>query len=203
MSANAGTLVIAPVRPPSSADRFPVAYADELAGGHHQVATRADRDAIPSERLIAGMLCYVLADGSGWRWLAGVWREEQAGDLLHEFRGAQPLVAGSPVVAHPGGYGVLIGDAGDAVPAIGLAVTDAVTGFTVPVRAGGRLALADWTAVLGVADLPARARVYLASGGGLALTPPTVAGCLVQFIGAAVTSRMLALSLDPTPIRRS
>lgn len=182
---------------------YPAALANQCAGGHHQVATRAERDAIPASRLVEGMLCYVLADGSAWRWLSGVWREEQTGDTMHEYRGAAPLVAAAPVVAHPGGYGVLAGDASQSVPALGLAVLGAVTGYAVPVRAQGRLVLADWTIVLGVADLPPRARVWMAIGGGLTLSPPAAAGCLVQLCGAAIDTRTLAVSLDPTPIRRS
>lgn len=203
MANNTGTLVTAPIRPFASSDVFPSAIANELAGGHYQVATRAERDLIPAPRLVEGMYCFVVADGSGWRWLSGVWREEQAGDVLHEYRGATPLVAAAPVVAHPGGYGVLAGDAAMAVPAIGLAVTGAITGYAVPVRDRGRLALADWTTVLGVADLPARARIWMAVGGGLALSPPTASGCLVQLLGAAIDARTLILALDHTPIRRS
>lgn len=203
MTANAGTLVTAPIDTPDSGDRFPTGYANKQAGGHHQVATRAERDAIPAERLVEGMLCYVIADGCAWRWLSGVWREEQPGDTMQEYRGAAPLAAAAPVVAHPGGYGVLAGDAAQAVPAIGLAVFGAVSGYAVPVRTKGRLALADWSIVLGVADLPPRARVWMAIGGGLTLTPPAATGCLVQLCGAALDARTLAVSLDPTPIRRS
>lgn len=203
MSANAGTLVIAPVRPPSSADQFPVALANEIAGGHHQVATLADRDAIPAPRLVDGMLVHVLADDSTWRRRSGVWVDASAGDVWQENRDADPLPAGMPVVPHPGGYGVLTADAMQAVPACGLVVAQTPVGHAAAVRGQGRLTLPTWLPVLGLADLPPRARLWLAPGGGLSLTPPADPGCILQAIGSAVDARTIAIALDPTPILRS
>ena len=62
---NTGTLVGAPIRPNDARDPIPSAYANEVLGGHHQVATIAERDSIISERRVEGMLCTVLDDGNG------------------------------------------------------------------------------------------------------------------------------------------
>lgn len=61
MANNSGTLLIAPVRPTSTADTFPSAYANELLGGWHEVAQLADRDALPADRREVGMACWVEA----------------------------------------------------------------------------------------------------------------------------------------------
>jgi len=43
--------------------KLPVAFSNDIKGGHHQVETIADMYAIPSERREKGMLCTVLNDG--------------------------------------------------------------------------------------------------------------------------------------------
>lgn len=67
---NSGTLVIAPIRPQDSADTYPVAYSNEIAGGWHQVQSLSARDAIPDERRVEGMVCYVI-DQSAYYVLKG------------------------------------------------------------------------------------------------------------------------------------
>ena len=59
-SNNAGTLVIAPVRPASSLDTYPSAYAQELLGGHMAVAVTTDLTGIPSQPRVEGMTCWVI-----------------------------------------------------------------------------------------------------------------------------------------------
>ena len=61
MSSNIGTLVIAPIRPQDSLDTYPAFFANDGLGGHYQVDTITDRDNIPTERRVAGMVCYVVA----------------------------------------------------------------------------------------------------------------------------------------------
>jgi hypothetical protein len=61
MTNNTGTLIIAPVRPQSTADTYPTAYASDLLGGHQEFATLAERDAIPAERREEGMTVWVVA----------------------------------------------------------------------------------------------------------------------------------------------
>lgn len=57
MAQNIGTLVGAAIRPGSTDDVFATAFANEIRGGHHQVADIAARDAIKEARLELGMLC--------------------------------------------------------------------------------------------------------------------------------------------------
>lgn len=64
---NKGTIVISTVRTPSSNDRFPTAFANEIKGGVHSVDTLSDRDKIPEERRSVGMLCYVAEDGEYYK----------------------------------------------------------------------------------------------------------------------------------------
>jgi len=74
MANNEGTLIIAPVRPQSDVDTYPVAYAQELKGGHHQVATELDKNTMPSERKTEGMLCTVIANGKTYQLSGGTWQ---------------------------------------------------------------------------------------------------------------------------------
>lgn len=67
---NSGTLVIAPIRPQDSADTYPVAYSNEIAGGWHQVDSLSARNAISDERRVEGMVCYVI-DQSAYYVLKG------------------------------------------------------------------------------------------------------------------------------------
>jgi|GEM_PF-3720260 len=67
MAKNEGTLVIKEVRPYDSLDTYPSAYANEVKGGHHQVLTLVERDAIPAARRLEGMFCYVKEDGKVYR----------------------------------------------------------------------------------------------------------------------------------------
>jgi hypothetical protein len=50
---------------PISGNNYPIIFANDAKGGHHQVATIAARNAIPALRRIQGMLCTVLDAGSG------------------------------------------------------------------------------------------------------------------------------------------
>jgi hypothetical protein len=52
-----------PVRNGDDTDPGPTAYANELLGGHHQVDTLAQRDAIPAQRRKIGMTCRVAETG--------------------------------------------------------------------------------------------------------------------------------------------
>lgn len=72
MANNTGTLVIAAVRPASDQDTYPVAFANEVKGGHHQVPLIADRDAITPDRRQIGMWCTVAEDGKTYKLEAGI-----------------------------------------------------------------------------------------------------------------------------------
>jgi hypothetical protein len=60
-----GTLVTSAIRPNDLSDNIATAFANEIRGGHHQVADTNARNAIFSSRRDTGMLCTVLDDGSG------------------------------------------------------------------------------------------------------------------------------------------
>jgi len=72
MANNQGTLVIAPVRPQSPSDSYPVAYANEILGGQHQVYSASDRDAIPIPLRLEGMTCVVTSEGNRYRLIGGI-----------------------------------------------------------------------------------------------------------------------------------
>ena len=57
---NQGTLVSAPIRPYTEDDKYAVAFADEVKGGLHIVATTAERNAISKDRRQIGMHCQVI-----------------------------------------------------------------------------------------------------------------------------------------------
>lgn len=67
MSTINGTNVAAAVRPFDTADTFPVAYANELLGGHHSYDTKAKLYAIPKARRVVGMTCFVEEDHKNYR----------------------------------------------------------------------------------------------------------------------------------------
>jgi uncharacterized protein (TIGR02145 family) len=50
---------------PLNGNDYPIVYANDAKGGHHQLATIAERDAIPVMRRQLGMLCSVMDNGSG------------------------------------------------------------------------------------------------------------------------------------------
>ncbi len=111
MPNNPGTLVTEPVRPWNAADTYPVAYANEIAGGHHQVATLAARDAIPADRLVDGMLVSVLSQGITWQRRSGAWVEFSRGTAAFTYRHTQSIAAATWTIPHelgrrPGGITV-------------------------------------------------------------------------------------------------
>lgn len=63
MSTIQGTIVAAKITTGDTTSTYPIADQTEIKGGHHSVATSAERNAIPSERREEGMTCYVAADG--------------------------------------------------------------------------------------------------------------------------------------------
>lgn len=62
MSQNIGTLISSTLRPNDSNDIIATAFAGEIKGGHHSVATIALRNAIIIQRKEVGMLCTVYND---------------------------------------------------------------------------------------------------------------------------------------------
>ncbi len=83
MPNNEGTLITSPIRPHGSGDEFPVAFANELKGGYYSVSTVEDRDAIPMERRMEGMMCHVISTYKFYVLSAGIdnanWQEVAIG----------------------------------------------------------------------------------------------------------------------------
>lgn len=64
MTINKGTLVGAPIKQNDSADQYPVADQNDIAGGRHTRDTTADMEAMGAYLRKAGMECYVTANGN-------------------------------------------------------------------------------------------------------------------------------------------
>jgi len=67
------------IAPTALTDTYPTHDANFGKGGIHHVASIAERDAIPAQRLTDGMLCTVAADGNTYQLLVGVWVIFQTG----------------------------------------------------------------------------------------------------------------------------
>lgn len=73
MTALLGTNVAALIIPFDSADTFPTHDSQYGLGGWHEVADDTARDAIPVERLRAGMCVYVTGDSAAYTWTGVAW----------------------------------------------------------------------------------------------------------------------------------
>jgi len=80
MNNTGSTLITAPIRPQSSLDTYPVAFADEILGGHHQVINESARLNISPDRLKDGMLVSVNSTSKTYQYSGGTWT-----DLNFEF----------------------------------------------------------------------------------------------------------------------
>lgn len=56
-----GTVIAAQITTGNTDNTFSIGDTNLMQGGHHQVETIADRDAITIERRMEGMLCYVIS----------------------------------------------------------------------------------------------------------------------------------------------
>jgi len=60
MSQILGTIIAAQVTTGDTVNTFPIGDENEMLGGHHSVQQLSDRDAIPAQRRVEGMTCYVV-----------------------------------------------------------------------------------------------------------------------------------------------
>ena len=96
MAQNTGTLVPGTIHPFNTEDKFPVADTSELKGGHMQVSTLADRDAIPVERRKELMLVSVIEDGKTYQLRKAVdqtltrWEEYSTGGASYTHPATHP-----------------------------------------------------------------------------------------------------------------
>lgn len=72
MANNKGTLINSTIRPQHSGDTFAIAFAEELKGGHHQVADIIARDNISVDRRVEGMLCSIIDSGLTYQLVGGL-----------------------------------------------------------------------------------------------------------------------------------
>ena len=68
---NIGTLIIAPLRPTTTDDTFPIAFSNELFGGTKQFPTLLELNSIPSERLDKNTIG--VTDDNIYRWTGTEW----------------------------------------------------------------------------------------------------------------------------------
>ena len=68
---NIGTLIIAPLRPTTTDDTFPIAFSNELFGGTKQFPTLLELNSIPSERLDKNTIG--VTDDNIYRWTGKEW----------------------------------------------------------------------------------------------------------------------------------
>ena len=73
MSQNQGTLIAAPIQTFDTADEFPTAYANDIAGGWHTAPDAATMNAIPVLRLVQGMICWVTGESKAYQWSGSAW----------------------------------------------------------------------------------------------------------------------------------
>lgn len=75
-----GTNVASPIAPFTTDDQFPTHDAIYGKGGQREVATIAERDAIPTARLTEGCTCYVAATEKTYRWKSNAWVDDTPQD---------------------------------------------------------------------------------------------------------------------------
>jgi hypothetical protein len=80
MSNLLGTNLAAQIVPFTTDDTYPTHDALYGAGGHREVLTLADREAIPAARQRVGMTCYVDETAATYRLTGTGWVEETAFD---------------------------------------------------------------------------------------------------------------------------
>src|SRR5438046_2469988 len=109
------------------------------------------------------------------------------------------FVPGQPLAVHSSGVGLVRANATDNNKnAVGLAVFGASIGNSETVQTNGVFRLGNWTHVTGSEALAPLAAYFLdAAGGLLTITPPSVAGQVVQRVGVAVSGTELELNLEP------
>ncbi|MFA5186700.1 MAG: hypothetical protein WC551_09510 [Patescibacteria group bacterium] len=122
---------------------------------------------------------------------------EAASDGRCEAEAAEVIAAGIPVygVAGLANVGLARADTAAKARVAGLAVQAAGVGFTCVYAAGGRVTLADWTAVAGAAALSPSSTYYLGATGGITTVATTTVGQSVTEIGYAEDGTTLILNI--------
>lgn len=168
MSAIPGTNLAAPVVPFTTDDAYPTHDSLYGKGGHREVGTLAERDAIPAQRQRVGMLCYVVEDATTYQLTALGW-VPFAGGGGSDIPGIAVVAAvdlgGHRVVTVDGLYA----DASDITTmnkGAGLTVVAVSAGQTTAAYNTGVITEPSWNWSVGQP-------VYLGLNGLLTQTPPT------------------------------
>lgn len=90
-------------------------------------------------------------------------------------------------------------DASGTSSVVGLLSADVSTGFSGQFQKDGAITLADWTAVIGSTDLTVGAIYFLdpSTAGMLTTIAPTAIGEYVCVVGQAITTKILAIEIQP------
>lgn len=107
------------------------------------------------------------------------------------------VYAGMVVAKHSSGSGYVFGNAtNDQARAIGIATVDAADQAAGNYQTDGIITLTDWTHATGAATLATNGRYYMdTTDGKLTTTPPSGAGNVVQYIGTALSTTALDISI--------
>lgn len=103
MARNSGTLIISTVRPNAPADEFPVAFQNEIKGGHHSVSTLEARDNLPAYLREVGMTCAVAASDSIYKLGSDLVTWALLGELALPLNLASPPTS-SNIATRPGQF---------------------------------------------------------------------------------------------------
>ena len=110
---------------------------------------------------------------------------------------------GMVVAKHSSGAGYILGNAtNDQAKAVGIATVDAADNAAGTYQTDGIIDVTDWTQATGAATLATNGRYYLDTvAGKITTTPPTTAGNVVQYIGTALSTTALDISITQ-PIKK-
>jgi len=113
------------------------------------------------------------------------------------------VYAGMVVAKHSSGSGYVFANATDDLArAIGVATVDAADNAAGTYQTDGIIDINDWTNATGAATLATNGRYYLDTlNGKLTVTPPSSAGNVVQYIGTALSTTALDISISQ-PIKK-
>lgn len=210
-----GTKVSAPVVPFTTDDIYPTHDSKYGKGGWKEMATIADRDAIPIDRRSQGMVVHVVNDPLPLNNVPWILQADLVSYVALATGGGggttiidgflfsatnstlNPMVAGQVVCLVTNQ--LKLADKVDPARfrAVGL-VNDSVIppGGSGNIKTGGVLTLNDWTPVIGSTLLMAGVAYYLSSDGTMTPTPTYNLGDYIVCIGQASTDGK-TLAVDP------
>jgi hypothetical protein len=121
----------------------------------------------------------------------------EAVSAVYDGEAVETIAAGMPIytLAGTSNVGLARADTQAKVRVRGLAVATTGAGFSVSYLGGGRVSLADWSAVIGLANLTPSSVYFLAPAGGLTTIAPTTGGHAVTEVGQAEDEHVMQLAI--------